>query len=50
MAEFKFTLHTMWSNNGKITKIDQEDSTILPESVRVSGIVSNETINILITH
>ncbi|KAF6019743.1 MRTO4 [Bugula neritina] len=37
MAEFKFTLHTMWSNNGKITKIDQEDSTILPESVRVSA-------------
>lgn len=37
MAEFHFTLGTMWSNDGKIQRIDQEDKTVLEPAVRVSG-------------
>ncbi|XP_067928702.1 mRNA turnover protein 4 homolog [Watersipora subatra] len=37
MAEFHFTLGVMWSNDGKLKRIDQEDSTTLEPSVRVAA-------------
>jgi len=37
MAEFHFTLVTMWSNDGTIKRIDQEDTTNLEPAVRVSA-------------